>query len=62
MIHIRFWYTPMMLKMLGRTVHTILENVEALVVASKEIGLELKYDKTKCMVISRDQIAGRNNI
>jgi len=33
-------------------VHTIQENVENLVVASKEIGLELNADKTKYMVIS----------
>jgi len=31
---------------------TVKENTEALVVASKEIGLEVNDDKTKCMVMS----------
>jgi len=42
---------------LGRRVHTIRENAEALVVAGKEIGLEVNADKTKCMVMFRDQNA-----
>jgi hypothetical protein len=37
------------------SVHTIKENAEALVVANKEIGLEVNSDKTKYMVMSRDQ-------
>ena len=32
---------------LDRSVHTIKKNAEALVVASKEIGLEVNADKTK---------------
>jgi hypothetical protein len=41
---------------LGRNVHTtrIKKNTEALVVASKEIGLEENADKSKYMVMSRD--------
>ena len=39
---------------LGGSVHTIKENAEALMVASKEIGLEVNADKTKNMVMSRD--------
>ena len=35
------------------------ENAEALVAATKEIGLEVNPDKTKYMVTSRDQNAGR---
>ena len=35
--------------------------MEALVVAKKEIGLEVYADKTKHMVISRDQNAGRSH-
>ena len=43
--------------------HTVKKNTEALLVASKEIGLEVNADKTKCMVMSRDQNAGwRQNI
>ena len=37
---------------------TIKEIAEALVVASKETGLEVNGDKTKCMVMCRDQNAG----
>jgi hypothetical protein len=32
-------------------VHTVKENTEALVVASKEIGLEVNGDKTQCMIM-----------
>jgi len=38
--------------------HTIKENAEALVVASKKTGLEVNAGKTKYMVMSRDQNAG----
>ena len=41
--------------MLGGSVHTIKENAEAVVVASKENGLEVNGDKTKYMVMSRNQ-------
>ena len=37
---------------LGGSIHTIKENAEALIVASKEIGLEVNVDKTKYMVMS----------
>jgi len=40
------------------SVHTVEENAEALVVATKEIGLEVNVDKTKYMIMSRDQKAG----
>ena len=46
---------------LGRSVRTMKENAEALVVASKETGLEVNADKTKYMVMSRDQNAGRTH-
>ena len=45
---------------LGGSVRTIKENAEALAVACKEIGLEVNADKTKYMVMSRDQKAGRS--
>ena len=47
--------------LLGGSVHTIIENAEALVVASREPGLEVNADKTKHMVMSRDQNAGRGH-
>jgi hypothetical protein len=39
------------------------ENAEALLVASKEIGLEVNADKTKysCIVVSQGQTAGRSH-
>jgi len=43
---------------LGRSLHTIKIAPEALIVASKEIGLEVNADKTKYMVMFRDQNAG----
>jgi hypothetical protein len=36
------------------------KNSEALVFASKDIGLEINTDKSKYMVMSRDQNAGRS--
>jgi hypothetical protein len=46
---------------LGGSVRALKENAETLVVAGKEIGLEVNADKTKYMVMSRDQNAGRNH-
>ena len=46
---------------MGGSVHTIQKNAEALVVASKEIGLEVNADKTNYMIMSGDQNAGRNH-
>ena len=40
---------------LGGSIHTLKENAEALVAATREIGLEVSADKTKYMVMSRDQ-------
>jgi hypothetical protein len=44
----------------GGSVHSIKKNTEVLVVASKEIGLEVNVEKTKYMVMSRNQTAGQN--
>jgi hypothetical protein len=46
---------------LGGSVHTVRENAEALVVATKEIGLEVNTDTTKYMVMSRDRNAERGH-
>jgi hypothetical protein len=37
---------------LGGTVHTLMANAEAFVVASNESGLKVNVDYTKCMVMS----------
>jgi hypothetical protein len=47
--------------MLGRSIHAIKKNAEALLVASKEIGLEVHAEKTKYMVMSGDHNAGQND-
>ena len=44
---------------LGRSVHTVKKNAEALVAATNETGLEVNAHKTKYMTSSRDQNAGR---
>jgi hypothetical protein len=41
-------------------IHAI-KNTEALVVVSKEIGLEVNAERTKYMVMSGDQNAGKNH-
>ena len=46
---------------MGGSVHTVKQNAEALVVASKEIGLEVNAVKTKYMVMTGDQNAGRSH-
>jgi hypothetical protein len=46
---------------LGRSVQTIKENTEALVVPSKEIGLGINVDKTKYMVMSLDHSIERSH-
>ena len=48
------------INILGGSAHTVKENAEALLVATKEIGLEVNADKTKYMIMSRDQNAGRS--
>ena len=46
---------------LGGSVHTAKENAEALVVATKEIGLRVNADKTKYIVMYQDRNAGRGH-
>ena len=49
------------INILGGSVHTIKKNTESLVFANKETGLEVSADKTKYMVMSRDQNSGRSH-
>ena len=46
---------------LGGSVHTTKENAEALLVASKEIGLEVNADITKYMAMPQDQNARQSH-
>jgi len=43
----------------GGSKHTLMENAEDLVTATRETGLEVSIDKTKYMVMYQDQNAGR---
>jgi len=47
--------------MLGGSVHTMKNNAEALVVPSKEPGLEVNADRTEYIVMFRYQSAGRSH-
>jgi hypothetical protein len=58
--HSSFWVRVEDVIIMCGSVHTIQKNAEALVVASKEIGLEVNADKTKYIAMSRDQTAGRS--
>ena len=44
---------------LGGSIHTLKENAEALVAATRDTGLKVSAVKIKYMVMSRDQNAGR---
>jgi len=48
-----------MMFILGGSTHTINKHTKALVVFSKEIGLEVNADKTKYVAESREQNAGK---
>ena len=45
----------------GGSVHTVKKKTEALVMDSKENGLEINADKYRYLVMSRDQNAGRSH-
>ena len=45
---------------MGERIHTVRKNTVVLVIASKEIGLEVNAEKTKYMIMSRDRNARQN--
>jgi hypothetical protein len=47
--------------LLGDNMHTIKENTETLIDASKGVSLEVNTEKTKYMLLSRHQNAGQNH-
>jgi len=47
------------INILGESIHTVKENAEALVAATRETWLKVSADKTKYMVMSQDQNAGQ---
>jgi hypothetical protein len=44
--------------LLGDNIDTINKNTQTIIDASKEVGLEVNVEKTKYMMVSRDQNAG----
>jgi hypothetical protein len=46
--------------LLGDNIDTIKKNMETLIDASKEVGLEINIEKTKYMLLSRRQDVGQN--
>jgi hypothetical protein len=46
--------------LLGENIDTIKKNAEALIDASKEVGLEIYIEKTKYTLLSRQQNVGQN--
>ena len=55
MVHISFLFMLHDVNILSENLHTMKKNAEASVFASKKIGLEVNADKTKYMVMCRDQ-------
>jgi hypothetical protein len=49
------------INILGVSVNNVEDNTEALLVAGKEIGLEVNANKTRYVAISRDHNAGRSH-
>jgi hypothetical protein len=46
--------------LLGDSVNTIKEITETLLEASRDVGLEINAEKTKCMIMSHHQNSGEN--
>jgi hypothetical protein len=59
MVHITFWF--MLMFIYWAKAYVLHRKTGALVVASKEIGLELNADKPRHIIMTQDQNAGRNH-
>jgi len=60
-VHISLWSVLIILMCFVGSVHRMKKNIQSSVFASKGIGLEINADKTKYMVMYRDQDAGRSD-
>jgi hypothetical protein len=58
--HIKLLICADDVNLLGDNIDTIEKNIETLSDASKEVGLEVYAEKTKCMLLSHHQNAGQN--
>jgi hypothetical protein len=47
--------------LLGDNIYTVNKNIETLIDASREVGLEINVEKTKYMLLSRHLSAGQNH-
>jgi hypothetical protein len=57
--HQRLFYVDDV-NLLGDNIDTIKKNIDTLIDASKEVGLEINVEKTKYMLLSHHQNAGQN--
>jgi hypothetical protein len=48
--------------LLGDSVNTVKEKTETLLEASRDVGLEMKAEKTKYMIMSRHPSSGQNRL
>jgi hypothetical protein len=56
----QLWAYANDVNLLGDNIDTINKNTKTLIDASKEVGLEVNVEKTRYILVSRDQNAGQN--